>query len=66
MEHPRTHLDVHPTHGGKCSTIRTLHPLALDLKEPLEVVLIGFDPYEGLTDNHKAHQLQQAIGRDMM
>jgi hypothetical protein len=60
------HLDVHPAHGGKCSAVGALHPSTLDLKEPPKEVLIGFDFEKGLTNDHEAHQLQQAIRRDML
>lgn len=52
------HLDIHPTHGGEHAAIRALHFLALDLKELPKQVLVGFNPKEGLADNHEASQLQ--------
>ena len=60
------HLDVHPTHEGKRSTTRAMHPSTLDLKKPPEEVLVGFYPKEGLVDDHKAHQLEQTIEGEML
>ena len=38
----------------------------LDLEELLEEVLIGFNPKDGLVDDHEAYQLQHAVRRKML
>jgi hypothetical protein len=66
MKKPIVHLDIHPAHRGKHAAIGAVRLTTLDFKEPLEQVLVGFYPKEGLTNYDKTCQLQHRVGGKML
>ena len=42
------HLDIHLSHWVKHTTIRAVSLMTLDVEEPLEQVLVGLYPKDGL------------------